>query len=147
MYKSAFGDLKKILKTCKDIKKVKPLGAREQSFIATMPSGKVVFFYRTRHLQLWRGEGNSCSDAIAKGEASWGMDPDFARKLLRDKVDFVMVFCQDVGDFYVSPVADWNDKSRYIDRYIAKRDRYVRHLPLTFMRKGNVTSRLTLQQV
>lgn len=105
-----------------------------------------VYFIVRRNMQMYRGKEYSQSLALEKETATWMIDKDILRTLVKRGVQKIIVFVKDTADYYVSPIELWLDPKVAKDIPVA---RYgdCRHLGIHLMSKGTVYSALTLQRL
>lgn len=148
VYDAALPILTKLLKGCTDVQQLKGYGRRHTGYFAKLPSGTLVYFVVRRHSQMYRDGLTSQTEAMQTEKASWMIDKPVLREITKRGVQYVLIFCKDTGDLFVSPLESWLDKTKARDQLTKGFGAdEVRHLGLHHMTQKTLSSHLTITRV
>lgn len=89
------------------------------------PSGRTVFLAVRRQEDMIRSGEKTCSDAVRKESAGWGLDEGVAIDLRARGVEYAGVVVRGTNDKYLAPIDAWFDHTRslplYNPRYASQR--------------------------
>lgn len=102
-----------------------------------MPSGQTAYIFERRHHQIYRDGRNTITDAMGEDVASWMIEHTILRMIQKKKIQWIIIFVVNTGEYYTASREKWEDKT--ITRDMDTRSDRVRHLGLQHMKLGRVT--------
>jgi hypothetical protein len=84
-------------------------GRRLLGHICTLDDGRIIYFAKRTHAQIFRSGRASISGAMTEGEAAWAIDETTLYSLRARGITIVGVRVTDTGDLYLANLKDFFD--------------------------------------